>query len=232
MLAGLSASIIRAAITCILVLIAHHFHRRFHNMAALSLHLIVNLLIDPAVIIDPGGQLSYAAVAGIILGAECIAKIVSFGSRNRFINAFTATLSVVVMAQTSVLPVQLYYFWQAGFLFLPANLLVDPLVAPITILGFASSLSGILNPPFFPIGALICQWLDVLASLPLHAIIYLSEKLSACDFSMINIGQPLIFAIIFYYLSLIICLICPKRALPSVGYCVVCLWTGNPILSR
>jgi len=206
-LAGLSASIVRAAITCILVLIAHHFHRQLHNMATLSLVLIVNLIIDPSAIMDPGGQLSYAAVAGIILGAECIAKVMSCGSKNKYINIFTASLSIVLIAQTSVLPIQLYYFWQAGFLFLPANLLIDPLVAPITVVGFAASLAGILNLPFLSIGALFCHWLDMLAALPLQIIIFITEKLAAYNFSMINMGQPSIIAIIIYYLTLIICLI-------------------------
>jgi hypothetical protein len=53
---------------------------------------------------------------------------------------------VVLIAQFSVMPIQLYFFWKAGTMFIPANLLVTPLVTPLTMIGFASSTLALLNP--------------------------------------------------------------------------------------
>ena len=211
-LAGLSASIVRAAITCILVLTAHHYYRRLHSMAALSFVLIVNSIVDPKVITQTGAQLSYAAVAGIIFGASALAKTLSFGSENKVITKCTAAISVILMAQLSVLPVQLYHFRQTSILFLPANLIVDPFVTPVTIIGFMASLISLINLPCFPIGLFICQGLDWLAAIPLQIIIYIVEKLANCDLSVVNTGQPLLISIIFYYLTLLAFILFLSRA--------------------
>ncbi len=222
-LAGLSASIVRAAITCILVLIVHFHYRRLHSMAALSLVLMINLIIDPRVVMEPGAQLSYTAVAGIIFGANTLADAFSLGSKNKAATLSAAAVSVVLIAQISVLPIQLYHFWQAGLLFLPANLLIDPLVAPVTIIGFIASLFSLINLPFMPFGIFICQCLDWLAAIPLQIIISISEKLATSDLSLINTGQPAPVAIIVYYLSLISCLIfLPVKRLRSLGIVLFC----------
>ena len=210
-LAGLSASIVRAAITCMLVLIAKYFHRRLHGLATLALGLIINVIADPSAVIEPGGQLSYAATAGIICGAETVAKSLSFGNANKLINIFSATLSVVLMAQLAVIPVQIYHFWQMGMLFLPANLIIDPLVTPVTIIGFSASLASLLNLPGLPFGLVICQWLDWLAAIPLQIIICVTEKLAACDLAVLNTGQPTVMVIVFYYVMFAIWLICLRN---------------------
>ncbi len=198
-LAGLSASIVRAAITCILVLIATYFHRRLHGLATLSFVLIVNVIADPTAILEPGGQLSYAATAGIICGAEIMAGIILFGSNNKLAKIFSATLAVILMAQLAVLPVQLFHFRQMGLLFLPANLLIDPFVTPVTIAGFLASVAAIINLPGLPLGVVVCQWLDWLAAIPLQIIICVTEKLASFDLTVLNTGRPLVVAIVFYY---------------------------------
>jgi len=210
-LAGLSASIVRAAIMCMLVLVAKYFHRRLHGPAALSLGLIINIIIDPSALTEPGGQLSYAATAGIVCGAEIIADILSFGSGNKLIRIFSASLAVVLMAQLAVLPVQLFHFWQTGLLFLPANLLIDPFVTPVTIAGFLASVAGIINLPGLPLGLTICHCLDWLAAIPLQIIIYVTEKLAAFDSAILNTGRPLPGAIVLYYAMLALWLICLQK---------------------
>ena len=206
-LAGLSASIVRAGITCLLVLIAKYFNRRLHGPAALSIGLIINIIIDPDVLIDPGGQLSYAATAGIIFGAETISHIISLGSNNKIVKMFSATLSVVTMAQLAVLPVQLFHFWQIGLLFLPANLLIDPFVTPVTVAGFLASVAGAINFHGFSLGLTICQWLDWLAAIPLQIIIFVTEKLATFDLAVLNTGRPMPAAIVLYYAMLSLWLI-------------------------
>jgi hypothetical protein len=172
---------------------------------------MINIIIDPGVLTDPGGQLSYAATAGIICGAETVNSILSSGSRNKILKIFSATLSVVLMAQLAVLPIQLFHFWQMGLLFLPANLLIEPFVTPITITGFLASLAAILNVPGLALGLTVCQWLDWLAAIPLQIIICVTEKLAAFDFAVLNTGRPILAVIGFYYLLLAVWLICLQK---------------------
>ena len=167
----------------------------------------VCVFADPAILFDLGAQLSYAAVAGILIGANPLSKFLSCGYEHKTVNVFTTLLSVTLLAQLSVLPVQLYHFWQASFLFLPANLLIDPLIGPITVIGFASSFAALLNLGPICLGSIICRLLDLLASIPLQIIIYITEKLSSLNLACINTGQPALHLICIYYLSLIFFLI-------------------------
>ncbi len=156
---------------------------------------------------DLGAQLSYAAVTGIILGAESLTKVFCFGSDSKIVKLFAASLAVILLAQMAVLPIQLYHFWQVSFLFLPANIIIDPLVSPITIIGFMSSFMGLLDLGSLSIGSHVCQLLDAIAYIPLAIIIFIAEKLSASNLFSINTGQPNIMALIFYYLSLVVLLL-------------------------
>ncbi len=201
-LAGLSASIVRSAIACLLLLIVQFYYRKVHTMAALAIVLLINILADPAILLDLGAQLSYAAVAGILLGAKPLTKLLSCGNEHKIVNVFAASLAVILLAQMSVLPIQLYHFWQASFLFLPANLLVDPLIAPVTVIGFASSFAALLNLGSICLGSIICRLLDLLAYIPLQIIIYITEKLSSLNLASINTGQPALHLIGIYYLAL------------------------------
>src|SRR5262249_39466216 len=65
-LAGLSASVLRAAIMCTLVLFAKCLNRSLHGLAALATAFLATIVADPGGILDPGCQLSYAATAGIM----------------------------------------------------------------------------------------------------------------------------------------------------------------------
>ncbi len=198
-LAGFSASIVRAAITCILVLTVRSYHRSLHSIAALALVFIVNTIIDPKVIFETGAQLSYVAVAGIIYGAKPLAASLSGNSANKLVKIFCTSIAVVLSAQMSVLPIQVYYFWQVSLLFLPANLLIDPLVAPITVIGFLASILGLINLPTLSLGLYISHCLDQVASIPVNTIIYIAEHLASCDFLSVTTGQPSLLAILSYY---------------------------------
>jgi competence protein ComEC len=207
LLAGLSASIIRAALACLLVLFVRLFYRRLNALSTIATVLIINLTLDPSFIIDVGAQLSYAAVIGIIMGAAPLTKIFSFNNEHKIIKIFASSLAVILLAQMTVLPIQLYHFWQTSFLFLPANLLIDPLVSPLTIIGFISSAVGAICSGAFVPGLLICNFLDLLAFFPLKIIIYITEAFSSFNGTLINIGQPPVLSIIFYCISLAVFLV-------------------------
>ena len=141
-LAGPCPSVIRAALMCTILLAGRSRLRTAHTPACLAVSLLITLLLDPNSICDVGLQLSYAATAGIVCGAKPLAKLLSTIKFPKFLSE---ALSVVLMAEAGVLPIQLTYFWQLGLFFLPANLMVTPLVEIITVLGFASSAVAIID---------------------------------------------------------------------------------------
>jgi ComEC/Rec2-related protein len=236
-LAGPSPSVVRAALLSVFILTAKLFHRRLHTLAALCLTLIIALVVDPLCIIDVGLQLSYVATAGIITGLQWISSKPVDKLHMRIGRWFTDTASVICIAQLSVLPLQLLYFRTAGILFLPANLLVDPVVAPVTIIGFLSSIlafvlswipTGITNGSATN-GFAIIGVLDWLTSFPLEYMIRCAALLAQVEGTILRFPPPVPGAIFTYYASLAYFLhALPKRHLRLTG--ILALSIGFSIL--
>lgn len=207
-LAGPSPSVLRAAIMCLLLLAARAFFSRVHVCAALALTLIIALLIEPLSVADVGLQMSYAATASIICGARPLAeyfKLPLWLPTSRFSDGCADLAAVIILAQAGVLPLQLVCFWVLGLLFLPANFLVDPVIAPITICGFISSTLAVMRFSFsinaMPI-VVLERWLDWLVSTFLDYILFVSRALAQMPLASINVGPPSSFSIVGYYLAL------------------------------
>ena len=155
-LTGASASVIRAAIMGILVLLAYR-EGRFYSMAnSIVFAGSAMVLLNPKVLrFDAGFQLSFLATLGLVYLApffkEKLEKLPEFFN---FKENFVATLS----AQLAVLPVILYNFGNFSLVSLPANVLILPVV-PITMLfGFLAGISGLV---WLPLGNLVglAAWL-------------------------------------------------------------------------
>lgn len=221
-LAGPSPSVVRAAMLCVFVLGAKLCARRLHSLAALSLVLTIALLIDPLSASDVGLQLSYLATAGIISGAQsAIGRPKAKTVFEKLIRWLQDTVTVICLAQLSVLPLQLMYFQYAGVLFLPANLLVDPVVAPVTILGFISSMIAFsisLLPFSISASTLVIEVIDKLTSISLDYMLQCAFWLASIKGTMIRMGPPVPFAVPIYYLCLAYFFyVVPRKNLRSLG---------------
>lgn len=200
-LAGPSPSVVRAAIMCSMLLFARLFFRTLHAPAALSFTLLLALFLNPFSIADVGLQLSYLATAGIICGAKPLSDLFVAFKTGRVQKWFIDVVSVIVMAQLSVFPLQLLYFRGIGLMFLPANLLVDPVVAGITLLGFVSSLLALLS--FLPLGfdpLLLAKPVDWLVSPGLDYMLFVASTLATWQGPPVNLGTPMPFALAIYFL--------------------------------
>jgi ComEC/Rec2-related protein len=205
-LAGLSSSIARAALMSTFILLSRMTQRRIFIGSALAAALILTWLPSPQALSDVGLQLSYVATIGIIAGAKSLGQWLN-SRPSWFLQQCADTFAVTVIAQLSVLPIQLYYFGTIGLTFLPANLLVVPLVAPVTIFGFVASLLILIGSisPFsgffvFPVVSRI----DQLLQYPLTYIIWLTSTLSSFQSAKLQVKQPSISAIAIYYA----CIVC------------------------
>lgn len=200
-LAGPSPSVNRAALMCSTVLLAKSGQRRCNVLAALAVSFLLTLVFDPLCTNDLGLQLSYAATLGIVLGSKALTSHI-YAGKTKWKQALADAVSVVLIAQLSVMPIQLFYFWRAGTMFIPANLLVTPLITPLTMLGFASSTLALMHIPQTQLQAgisLIIAFADAIAFIPLTAMMLLVNALGSVNGANFSIGPPSPLSVNCYY---------------------------------
>ena len=142
-LAGAGPSLQRAAVMGAASLAALCLARPASRWYALLLAACVTLALNPRAHGDPGWQLSFAAVAGILTLAP--------GLRSALARALPRLLAdgvaVTVSATLATAPLLAHSFGSVPLVGLPANVLALPLVAPIMWLGMIRAALGQLIPP-------------------------------------------------------------------------------------
>ena len=132
-IAGSSASIVRATTMFSIVAIGLNLKRTSNIYNTLATSIFVLLLIKPSFIFDVGFQLSYAAVFAIVSIQPIIEPLLK--PKNKLLNLLWKTLTVTVSAQFGIIPISLYYFHQFPSLFWLSNLVVIPVLGIILGLG-------------------------------------------------------------------------------------------------
>ncbi len=192
-MAGAQASLIRAAIMGILVLVARRASRVYSAINALLIAAIFMLLINPKILrSDLSFQLSFAATLGLIFIVPFLEK--KLKRVPQFLN-LRRSLSDTLSAQIAVLPLILSSFGRLSVTAPLSNILVLPFI-PLTM--FFGFLSGILSFIFMPLAKFIgfISWLFLTYELK---IIHFFASLK---FSSINFGPIKLFLLI--YIPLII----------------------------
>jgi competence protein ComEC len=158
-LAGAGPSIQRAGVMGAVGVLATLSGRRASRLYALALALGVTLAIDPGVAADIGWQLSFAAVAGILLLAtplrRAIAARLGPGALRRTLAEGAA---VTIAATLATAPLIAFHFETLSTTTLLANLMALPAVAPAMWLGMATAAAA--QVPGLPVEAL--NWLNAL----------------------------------------------------------------------
>ncbi|MGG7665081.1 ComEC/Rec2 family competence protein [Dyadobacter sp. BHUBP1] len=123
---GLPPSVQRAALMCMVLVVAEVAERKHNPMNTLAFSALIILLLDPCALYDVGFQLSYLAMAGIFLFYEPVYGILRPGNRVfKFIWQVTA---LAFSAQIATFPLGIFYFHQFPTYFW----LVNPLVVAFT----------------------------------------------------------------------------------------------------
>lgn len=155
LIAGMSASVIRAAVMLTLFAVAKITQRRACPQNTLLLAFCAVLAINPWQLFSAGFQLSFAAVAGILLLAR---KLNPFAERNRLWFKTASVFTVPVAALLATAPLMLLWFQRLPLLSVPVNA-VGTLIFPLFI-----TVSG----------AGVVLWY---AGLPSAAVIHLGDRL-------------------------------------------------------
>lgn len=152
-LTGAGASVVRAGIMGLIVLLAKNVGRLSSMRNLLVFAAAAMLLQNPKILaLDLGFQLSFAATIGLVVMSPYFAEKLKFvptclGLRE----AVSATLSAIIFT----LPLLLYNFGLFSLIAPVANILVVPFIPLTMSMGFAAALLGLL---YLPLGA-VAGWL-------------------------------------------------------------------------
>ncbi len=155
LLAGAPASAVRATVMALAVLLAWRLGRPLNALGCWSIAALAMMAWDPRVLLDPGAQLSFGVVLGLILLSPPIYRLLVAGFRHdRFLPARLMTpgqvreekvwafgmglLAASIAATVVSEPITALDFHQVTPISVVANLLVVPLAGLITVVGTIS----------------------------------------------------------------------------------------------
>ena len=138
-----SPSVLRASVMSAVILIAKARGVSADSIPSLGLAISFLILMDPFQAIDPGFALSVAATAGILLLAPKLETYLNakFG-HEKLAQVIAIPLSATIMCTPVILAISGLF----SLVSIPANILAEPVVAPITIIGFIAAIFS----PIFP----------------------------------------------------------------------------------
>jgi competence protein ComEC len=125
LITGLSPAVMRAAAMLSLVVVGKAMKRHPDILNILAASIIFLLVWQPILLADLGFQLSYLAVAGIVLLYKPVYDL--FVPVNGLLDKIWSIVAVSIAAQLVTLPLCLYYFHQFPNYFMVTNIIVIPL---------------------------------------------------------------------------------------------------------
>ena len=176
-LVGMSPSVVRSAVMITVFSLMSLLHRGKMSLNVLGFTAIVMLLSNPMNLFDVGFQMSFIAVASILLFSHrifvCLPTV-----RHRLLRWLWGLLSVSLAAQIGVAPLTAYYFGQVSCYFLFTNIIIVMLTTLIIYLSLAFFIFLWLTP----VASLLAQLLSVVA----HVQNTVVQWISTCPGSVIS----------------------------------------------
>lgn len=176
LMTGASATVVRASIMALLVVVARSTGRVYDIAKALMIAGFFMVLHSPYILVfDPSFQLSFVATLGLIVLGSLIEKRITFVPATFGVREFT---TATVATQIFVLPLLLFQSGQVSLVSLLANVLVLIAVPYAMLTGFLAGLFGwihiVLAYPFALVAQLLLSYIllvaDVLARIPFASV--------------------------------------------------------------
>lgn len=204
---GFSASVVRAVIMGIVILIGQLLRRETDIYTSISLAALILLFINPFIIYDIGFQLSFGATISLVL---LYPKIKTFVSRKHIPEIISDTLAATLSAQIGVIPITLYYFNSFSTISILSNLLVVPFVQIITIIGFIMVFCGLVNINLATLVGYVNNSL-------LSFVLFVTEYSSKLPYASIKLPTP-DFSLILIYYGTVLYIILGRNKLKTLHY--------------
>jgi competence protein ComEC len=164
-LVGPEPSVLRASVMVAVVLIGFLLGRRVPPLEALSLAVVLLLVYQPSLSLDFGFALSALATWGLLVLAPKFVEVL----QRKMPLWLAVVVSVSLSAQIACLPVLLLLQPSIPVYSIFANVMAEPLVAPITVIGLIACLVAAVLP-------LLASSLCFIASYPAAVILYVAER--------------------------------------------------------
>ena len=188
LMTGLGAPVVRATCMLVFVMIGKLIDRDAHSISLLSFVAFLMLLYNPMYINDVGFQLSFAATFGLLIMTPYLIK-----SKNRILNWVIGTVSIPIIAQIWVIPVQIFYFNNISLYSVFANIMSVPILSVISFGGFVSSLISTVTPDY------VCRVFDLILNPMITFLVNISDFWGKLPHSTIQTTHPSVFQLILYY---------------------------------
>ncbi|HRA98887.1 MAG TPA: DNA internalization-related competence protein ComEC/Rec2 [Ignavibacteria bacterium] len=203
MFTGSPASILRATIMGITVLMSFVFERKIYFYNFIGVSAMCLLIFDTRLLFDTGFILSYAATFSMVIIYNRFEKsfLHNLKSPKTKFKKIVSWISVLfftsLAAQIGTLPLTSLYFGKISFISLLANVVAVPLANISLAIGFLQILTGIIS---FDLSSIIAETNNILLSIQLEFI----KFCAGMKFSFIYIKNFTLSIIISYY---IICIL-------------------------
>lgn len=146
-LTGAQASVVRATIMGVLLLLSQRMGRLPTPLHTLVLTAGIMVALDTRILrYDIGFQLSFLATAGILLVSPLLEARIPFPVNSKLLQIIRETFIMTTSAQLCVVPLLIYYFKTFSVLSLPVNLIILPFIPYAMLLGAVAGIGGALVP--------------------------------------------------------------------------------------
>ena len=193
LMTGLGASVIRATFMLVFVLIGKLIDRDAHSISLLAFVAFLMLLYNPMYINDVGFQLSFIVTFGLLVMTPHLMKF-----KNRFLDYIVGTVSIPIIAQLWVIPIQVFYFNNISLYSVFANIMSVPILSVISFGGFISSLIAPITPQ------IICRIFDFVLNPLISILVNISDFWGNLPHSTLQTSHPSILQIMLYYSILLV----------------------------
>ena len=189
LLAGMSPSVVRAAIMVSIFLLGAYLGRQRSAITALAVAAAAMVAINPQVLWSVSFQLSFAAVTGVILLTPVFQ---AWGQRTRAPNVLVDSVSYSLGAIITTSPLVAYYFGYVSLVGLPATFLVVLALPGIIVVSGVVGVVGLFAVPV----ARVVGWVDWLF---LKYMVVVVHGFACLPFSSLQLGYMDVGWVWLYY---------------------------------
>jgi competence protein ComEC len=179
LLAGPQPSVLRAVLMGALALGVVESGHRSRPLGILAASALALLLARPDWLLDVGFQLSVVATAALVISARPL----ELGLRRWLPGWLAVATAVPLAASLYTLPLQLLHFGVVPLYAVPANLVVAPLLTPLTLGAMALAVLAVVVPPLLPLATVPVDWLC-------RGLVLVVQAFAALPMAQWQLGRP------------------------------------------
>ena len=218
-LTGLSPSVMRSALMLTFWALSSLLEQQTSRWNPLLAAAVVILIVNPLALWSVSFQLSFAAVAGIMLFGSSMQQAVV--SKGRVWQSVSGLLIVSLAAQLGTMPLTLHYFGQTSNYFALTNLIVVPMAGILLSLGSSTlAMSWCAVGEWLGLATKWCTWLLNQAVQWIESLPYSTTHMHLSEWGVIGLYGAIICGLLmmrggkvhwWWIIGVIICLIVVLR---------------------